>query len=172
MTFEEFQRITLPLARKLGCLPEDLSPAIRDEFVADLYEACRNPPHARAARSALFDKWSTLNLDFGCLAESVIAIVRNYAQVKEFEVQGVSLAKLICYKALPECPHGNYVSVADLLVGFNTSGSMGVVVPCLDCPRNAPERGDVCSGRLLPSREFPKNMAWLKAILESEQGMP
>lgn len=172
ISFEEFEQVIVPLASKIGYMPEALAPAIQNDFISDLYAACQNPGHTWAAQSAMFDGWATLNLDFKYLVESVIALMRNYRRVGELESQGISRAKLICYKPLPECPDGTLVAVMDLVSGFKSSGSIGVVVPRLDCPRNSLDGGGLCCCSLLPSIELPENMLWLKEILEPESRKP
>lgn len=170
--YEEFEKIIVPLAVKIGYMPGATSLKAKDDFISDLYKACRNPLHSWAAQSAMFDKWATLNLDFKYLVESVIALICNYVRVGEFESQGASRAKLVCYKPLPECPDGAYVSVQDLLNGFKSSGSIGVVVPRLDCPKNFLDGGGLCRCALIPALELPENMSWLREILEPESKKP
>ncbi|MDP2141981.1 MAG: hypothetical protein Q8L20_14335 [Gammaproteobacteria bacterium] len=172
ISLEEFEQIVVPLASKIGYMPEALPPAIQIDFISDLYTACQNPRHSWAAQSAMFDGWAALNLDFKYLVESVLALMYNYRRVVELESQGVSRAKLICYKPLPECPDGTLVAVTDLLNGFKSSGSIGVVVPQLDCPRNSLDGGGLCCCALLPTIEFPEDMLWLKEILEPESRKP
>ncbi len=172
ISFEEFEQVIVPLASKIGFLPEELRPEIQNDFISDLYAACQNPRHMWAAQSAIFDGWATLSIDFKYLVESVLQLMCNYKLVRELEFQGVSRAKLICYKPLPECPDGTLVAVADLVNGFKSSGSIGLVVPRLDCARNSFDGEGLCCCSLLPSIELPENMLWLTEILELEPRKP
>ena len=166
MDFEEFQQVIVPLALKIGYMPETLSPEIQRNFTADLYNASRKAEHSWEAQSFMFDTWGTLNLDFKYLVESVIALMKNYEHIQEWESQGVSRVKLVCYKPLPQCPDGEYVPLKDVSNGFKSSGSSGVVVPRLDCPRNILDGGGLCGCTLIPASEIPETISWIREILE------
>ena len=172
MNLEQFKKIIIPLALKIGYMPEIHPQEKGDAFVSDLFNSCINPKHFWEAQSYMFDNWGTLNLDFKYLVESVIALIKNYKNIIELDSQGKKRAKIICYKALPDCPNNQYVLIKDLLDGFNSAGELGIVVPRLDCPKNFQDGGDLCSGRILEVLELPTDLAWMQEILDPDSKNP
>lgn len=167
MQFHEFEKHILPLALKIGYMPEVLPLDIKDEFLVDLFQSCENPAHSWEAQSYMFDRWAILNLDFKYLVESVILLIKSYEYMNELKSQGVSKVKIICYKALPSCPNNKIEPLQELIDGFHSCGSTGFVVPRLDCPRNFVDGGGLCNCRVIPAFDLPDSMSWAKEIFES-----